>query len=83
MRPAVPAVGAPEERLPDVLVAVDGRDAEIVPLAAVEVEHDRAEAQHFGNRPRDQRKDGREIALRPHELGDSHQCADARELVPG
>src|SRR3954452_7019343 len=81
LRPAFPAVGAAKQRALNFLVAVDGRDQEVVPLTAIEVEDDSAEAEHFRNRPRDQREDGREIALRPHELGDSDERADPRELA--
>src|SRR2546423_5700045 len=81
LRPAFPAVGAAKQCALNFLVAVNSRDQEVVPLTAIEVEHDSAEAEHFRNRPRDQREDGREIALRPHELGDSDERADPRELA--
>ena len=81
LRPALSAVGAADQRALDFLVAVDGLDAEVVPLTAVEVENHRAEADHLGDRPRDQRKYGREVALCPHELGYAHERADARELA--
>ena len=81
LRPLVPAVGAAEERALNLLVAVDGGDAEVVPLTAVEVEDDGLEAEHVCDRACDQREDGRQIAFGPYELGDSDQGADARELA--
>jgi hypothetical protein len=80
LRPTLPAVGAAEQRALHFFVAVNGRDAEVVPLTAVEVEDDGAEAEHFGNRPSDQGEHGREVALRAHELGDADERADTREL---
>ena len=60
--PALPAVGAAEQGALHFLVAVNGRDAEVVPLRAVEIENDGAEADDFRDRPRDQREDGRKVA---------------------
>ena len=80
-RPLVPVVRAPEQGPADVVVSVHGRDTEIVPLAAVEVEHDRAEAEDLGDRLRDQGEDRREIALGPDEVGYSDERADTRELT--
>src|SRR5919204_119383 len=81
MRPAVPAVRAPEQRFTNLLVSVDGRDAEIVPLAAIEVEDDGAEAENLGHRPGDEREDRGQIALSADELGDPDEGPDAGQLV--
>src|SRR6266566_7132233 len=45
--PPVPAVRAAEEGTLRLLVPVHGRDAEVVPFAAVEVEHDGVEPEHL------------------------------------
>src|SRR5437764_13321217 len=71
LRPAFPAVGAAKQRALNFLVAVNGRDQEVVPLTAIAVEHASAAAEHFGNRPRDQREDGAAIAAARHERRDS------------
>src|SRR5438876_2068975 len=81
LRPALPAVGAAEQGALHFLVAVNGRDAEVVPLTAVEIENDGAEADDFRDRPRDQREDGRKVALRTHELGDADERSDSHKVA--
>ena len=60
---------------------MNGRDAEVVPLTAVEIENDGAEADDFRDRPRDQREDGRKVALRTHELGDADERSDSHKVA--
>jgi hypothetical protein len=79
-RPLVPVVRAAEQGLADIVVAVHGRDAEVVPLTAVQVQHDRAESEDLGDRLRDQGKDRREVALGADEVGYPDERADTGEL---
>src|SRR5512132_155626 len=81
LRPALPAVGAAEQGALDILVAVNGRDAEVVPLRAVEIENHGAEADDFRDRPRDQRENGRKVALRTHELGDADERSHSHKVA--
>ena len=79
--PAVPPVRAAEERALHRLVPVDGGDAEVVPLAAIEVEDDGAEPERLRDRAGDQREDGRQVTLGAHELRHAEERADPGELL--
>ena len=68
-----------EQRLARLVAAVDGRDDEVVPFAAVEVDHDRAEPERVRDGPRDRREELRKLLARADEARDFEQAAEPRE----
>jgi hypothetical protein len=68
-----------EQSLARLVAPVHRGDDEVVPLAAVEVDHDRAEGQRVGGGPRDRQEQLRQLLARPHEPRDLEEAAEPRE----
>src|SRR5262249_53613806 len=61
--PRAPLVRAAEQRVARVLAAINVRDAEVVELRPVEVEHDRLELERLGDRLHDRRERALQLPL--------------------
>ena len=68
-----------EQRGPRVVAPVDGRDDEVVPLAAVEVDDDSSEGERVGDRARDRPEELRQLLAGAHEARHFEQPAEPRE----
>ena len=69
----------PEERLARLVAAEHGRDDEVVPLAPIEVDHDRAEGERIGCSAGDRREELRELFTGSHEARYLEEAAQPRE----